>query len=241
LITLDSPFFRDEYFPESLILKAVTYYENCRYPESNQIVEEFKKRYEPLFQELEKLTTKEQSPDNYYKQLLAIQQVPPEGKSGNLLRRILKVALSDKDLQVVNTSVLEIERELEKIGKQKDVFSQSKLATVLIDSLKKRRDELMKKAGMLTKSRLEQERDSLRVQIAQARSIVIENNTAEMDVLKKARTGEQDLGPTLLPYDWTAATDDEKHFWPYEGEYWRDELGTYEYTLTWGCRRQQLE
>jgi TolA-binding protein len=242
LITLDSPFFHDEYFPESLILKAVTYYENCRYPESNQIVDEFKRRYEPLFKELEKLTTKEQAPDNYYKQLLAIQQVPPEeGKSGNLLRRILKVALSDKDLQVLNTFVLEIERELERIGKQKDVFSKSKFATSLSDSLKRRRDELVKGAGLLTKRRLEQERDSLRVQIAQARSIVVENNTAEMEVLKKARTGEQDLGPTLLPYDWTAATDDEKHFWPYEGEYWRDELGTYEYTLTWGCRKQQIE
>jgi hypothetical protein len=31
LITLSSPFFRDEYFPEALILKAVIYYENCRY------------------------------------------------------------------------------------------------------------------------------------------------------------------------------------------------------------------
>ena len=31
LITLSCPFFRDEYFPEALILKAVIYYENCRY------------------------------------------------------------------------------------------------------------------------------------------------------------------------------------------------------------------
>jgi hypothetical protein len=29
---------------------------------------------------------------------------------------------------------------------------------------------------------------------------------------------------------------DEHLFWPYEGEFWRDELGTYSYTLTKGCK-----
>ena len=31
------------------------------------------------------------------------------------------------------------------------------------------------------------------------------------------------------------AVSDEHLFWPYEGEFWRDELGTYAYTLTKGC------
>jgi hypothetical protein len=28
---------------------------------------------------------------------------------------------------------------------------------------------------------------------------------------------------------------DDQLYWPYVGEYWRDELGTYQYTLTKGC------
>ena len=47
LITLSSPFFRDEYFPEALILKAVIYYENCRYRESHVILEDFERIYLP--------------------------------------------------------------------------------------------------------------------------------------------------------------------------------------------------
>jgi hypothetical protein len=31
------------------------------------------------------------------------------------------------------------------------------------------------------------------------------------------------------------AVADDQLYWPYEGEYWRDELGTYQYTLTKGC------
>ncbi len=239
LITLDSPFFREEYFPEGLVLKAVTYYENCRYPESNQIVAEFKKRYAPLHQELERLLAKGQSPEGYYKQLLAIQKAPPRGKSGKLLRRILKVALADKDLKLINASVLEIEKETQRIRRKSSTFSQGKLSAQLVDGLQKRKSELMKAAGRLTKLRLEAERDFLSELMSQVLRIKLENDQAELDVLRKVQAGEMDLGPTLLPYDWTAATDDEKIYWPYQGEYWRDELGTYEYTLTWGCRKSR--
>jgi len=239
LITLDSPFFREEYFPEGLVLKAVTYYENCRYPESNQIVAEFKKRFAPLHQELERLLGKGQSPEGYYKQLLAIQKAPPRGSAGKLLRRILKVALSDKDLKLINASVLEIEKEIQRIRRKSSTFSTSKLAGQMITGLQKRKEELMKDAGMLTKRRLEAERDFLSELMSQVLRIKLENDQAELEVLRKVQAGEMDLGPTLLPYDWSAATDDEKIYWPYQGEYWRDELGTYEYTLTWGCRKSR--
>lgn len=237
LITLDSPFFRDEYFPEGLVLKAVTYYENCRYPESNQIVSEFLSRYKPLHTELESLTAKEMAPENYYKKLLDIQKAVPEGESGQLLRRILKVALADRDLALLNQSVLEIDSELRLIGR-KGAFTTSKVAGRLNDALQKQREELVQKAGLFTRVRLEQERDALASLISQALRIKLENDSSELDMLKRAKAGDLDLGPTLLTYDWTAATDDEKIYWPYEGEYWRDELGTYEYTLTWGCRKQ---
>ena len=239
LITLDSPFFREEYFPEGLVLKAVTYYENCRYPESNQIVRQFRRRFEPLFQELEKLTEKELAPETYYKKLLAIQKAPPAGESGRLLRRILKVALADKDLALLNESVLELEKEMRRIRRKTAAgFASSKVAQRLMDMLEKQRTELITQAGMLTKARLEQERDFLAGLISQALRIKLENDNAELEMLKRQKAGETNLGPTLLSYDFSPATDDEKLYWPYEGEYWRDELGTYEYTLTWGCRKQ---
>ena len=39
-------------------------------------------------------------------------------------------------------------------------------------------------------------------------------------------------------YKYKYGVADDQLYWPFEGEYWRDELGTYEYTLTWGCRKQ---
>ena len=52
LLTLQSPYFRDEYFPESYVLKAIVYYENCRYPEARQVLEQFSSLYDPVYTEL---------------------------------------------------------------------------------------------------------------------------------------------------------------------------------------------
>ena len=52
----------------------------------------------------------------------------------------------------------------------------------------------------------------------------------------EASMSNQSQTVNLDNYNFTAATDDERLFWPFEGEYWRDELGTYQYTLTKGCR-----
>ncbi len=237
LITLDSPFFRDEYYPEALVIKAVTYYENCRYPESNKIVDEFKRRYEPLHRELTALLARSQSPEGYYNQLLGIQKAPAGGSSGSMLRRVLKLALADEDLSRMNASVLEMDREIRKVQRLGTEFARSPLGMEMMDRLTQGKADLIRRAGIMTKHQLDEQANILGDLIGQMMRIKLENDQAELEVLRKVQAGEQDLGPAVLSYEWSAATDDEKEFWPYQGEYWRDELGTYEYTLTWGCRR----
>ena len=50
LLTLQSPYFRDEYFPESWVLKSIVYYENCRYPEARKILQDFDVGYGKVFE-----------------------------------------------------------------------------------------------------------------------------------------------------------------------------------------------
>ena len=47
-----------------------------------------------------------------------------------------------------------------------------------------------------------------------------------------ASGGEQ---ATVKPYILKYGVPDDFLYWPYVGEFWRDELGTYQYTLTKGC------
>ena len=239
LITLSSPFFRDEYFPEALILKAVIYYENCRYAEATAIVREFERRYKPVYDALDDLTKKNLSAGDYYAYLADIQKKNRTAKktgqsSDAILERVLKLALSDKDLKNTNDSILELEGEMDALAKRPGINPNSDLAKHLQDSLKRQRAALIERAGQMAKAKLEFEQNELRTLLGNGERIKFETTTKEKEFLEEQL---QAGGRTSIvkKYKYSVAVNDDQLYWPYQGEYWRDELGTYQYTLTKGC------
>jgi outer membrane protein assembly factor BamD (BamD/ComL family) len=238
LITLSSPFFTEEYYPEAMILKAVIYYENCRYRETTSILDDFDRTYDPVRRQLEVYVEKNMDAAEYYNVLAEVQKRNKEGiersSTDVILERILKLALTDKDLKQTNDSILELEAELEVFGKKADSFKYSGLSKVLIDQLKKERETLIQKAGVMARSKLETELGELRKLLGNGERIRFETTTKEKEFLEQQLAAG---GPTEIvkKYKYSVAVPDEQLYWPYEGEYWRDELGTYQYTLTKGC------
>ncbi len=238
MITLQSPFFRDEYFPEALVLQAAIYYENCRYPEANRIVDDFRARYFQLYLELEKLMARSYStPADYYGVLSDLQKDEKGGETNRMLQGILKLALSDRELKHLNDSILELEAELDGIAGRRDLFRFSELAKSLGADLDAQRAELQRKAGFFAKRKLEKERKELASLNYRALAIKAEIGSREKDVLEASLSAGRQVSP-IENYKYSTAVDDEHVYWPYEGEYWRDELGTYQYTLTKGCKPQ---
>jgi len=239
LITLASPFFRDEYFPEALILKAVIYYENCRYRESLSIIEDFERIYGPVQEELSALVDKDMDAAAYFDVLAGIQKKNKEGvvKQGTdeLLERILKLALTDKDLKKTSDSITELEGEIDSFGAKPDAFKFSNLAKTLIEGLKNQRVELTKTAGVMAKSKLEFELGALKTLRANGLRIKFETNAKEKDFLETQLGPEGKRTEIVKKVAYSVAVSDDHLYWPYVGEYWRDELGTYQYTLTKSC------
>jgi TolA-binding protein len=244
MITLQAPFFRDEYFPEALILKAVIYYENCRYTEARAILNDFDRLYHPVRDELDKILkegdAKNSDAQHYFDILEDIEKkdlASADASAGSVvLSRVFKLALTDRDLKATNDSVLEVEHEMDLIGTKKDVFKLSDLAKNLLDTLKKERQALINKGGLIAKAKLQKELDYLTELLSQGLRIQFETTTKEKDILQAQLEGTNANKATLNPYKDTRSVADEEEYWPFEGEYWRDELGTYEYTLTKGCK-----
>ena len=235
MITLNSPFFQDEYFPESLTVKAIIYYENCRYIEARATLDDFESIYGPVHEELEKLTGHEQSPESFY-QLLEDIQVKQRGQhSTALLDRILKLGLSDDNLKRLNSSIQEIEGEMDSVGENPESFRYSEVAKALLDELKTERQTAISQAGLISRAKLEQERDDLKDLLGKGLRIKFETQEKEKQYLESKIAG-QGSPEALRRYRYSVAVSDTDQYWPYEGEYWRDELGTYQYTLTKGCR-----
>ncbi|WP_224245960.1 adventurous gliding motility protein GltC [Hyalangium gracile] len=236
LITLSSPFFREEYFPEALILKAVIYYENCRYRESSLILQDFERTYLPVHNELEALVKKNMEAGEYYSVLADVQKKNKEDRNGTdvILERILRLALTDQDLKKTNDSILELESELDAFSEKGDTFKYSELSKALLEGLKEQRTGLIEKAGIMSKGKLETELIALKQLLANGLRIKFETTTKEKEFLEEQLKAG---GRTAIvkKYKYTVAVADDQLYWPYEGEYWRDELGTYQYTLTKGC------
>ncbi len=242
LITLSAPFFKDEYFPEALILKAVTYYENCRYREARSTLEDFEQIYMPVHDQLELITRREKDSSEYYRVLADIQKKnktsATKNKTDAILDKILRLALTDKDFKNTNDSILELEDEMDSIAKKGDTFRYSELAKNLLEGLKIQREGLVKRAGIMAKGKLETELAELKRLLTNGLRIKFETTTKEKEFLEgQLRAG----GPQEMVknYRHSVAVSDEQLYWPYEGEYWRDELGTYQYTLTKGCAERQ--
>jgi len=244
LITLSSPFFREEYFPEALILKAVIYYENCRYRESSWILEDFERIYLPVHDQLEVITKKEMDASEYYNVLADIQKknktVVELNNTDLILERILRLALTDKDLKNTNDSILELESELDSIAQKPDAFKYSDLSKNLIEGLKKQRETLIKKAGIMAKGKLEFELGEIKKLLTNGLRIKFETTTKEKEFLEE-QLREGAKAEVVKKYKYSVAVADDQLYWPYEGEYWRDELGTYQYTLTKGCIERNRE
>ena len=243
LITIQSPFFQDGYYPESHILKAITYYENCRYPEAQSFLDEYQGQYGGIMEELSTLIAANDTPEQVWERVQEIEKRIDSNRtqrSGAILSRILSLILQDKRLAVYRNAIQEVDDETSALQQMDAPFGGSAPHDKLVEKLGERRGELARAAGTLLANRLKQELAMLRDLGAKLVRIRFEVTKQEKEALAASLRGE-DLTVPLSDYRFTAATDDERVYWPFEGEYWRDELGTYEYTLTKGCRPASMD
>jgi hypothetical protein len=230
LLTLQSPYFQDEYYPESYVLKAIVYYENCRYPEARLVLETLNGIYEPVYDELTRITATPQGAAGYY------DVVGLEHQGGSAVaRKIRKLAFTDQNVRRLVQSVQEVEREMDVgVGERKQL-KDTPLGKRLVQQLVTEKASLVEEAGARTKATLEYERDALRTLLAQALRIQIEVARKEREALEGSLAAGFQV-EVVRDLKFSYAVSDEHLYWPYEGEFWRDELGTFSYTLTRGCK-----
>ncbi|MCA9543061.1 MAG: hypothetical protein KC613_01690 [Myxococcales bacterium] len=234
LHTLNSPFFSDEYVPEGPILKAVIFYSNCNYDRTRETINEFRLTYEPLRDEIRQYLDQYAEPTAFYQFLGRLQD---EGAAlSPRVQQILNAAFQDKALKRINGYIRELDREVALIRKSKSTWAQSQLASTIIQETELIKSLAVDEAGRLAKQRLQRVVDELNDLISQSLKIEFEVASAEKGILQNRLQGAGFVNrPTgdADPY----AVDDEHIYWPFSGEYWRDELGYYLYTIKSECTR----
>jgi alkylation response protein AidB-like acyl-CoA dehydrogenase len=218
---------------------AAVYFENCRYREALSIIEDFENIYGPVQEELNTLVAKDLEATEYFNVLDEVRKknkagLVKKGSVDEILERILNLALTDKDLKKTVDSIAELEAEIDSFGGKSDSFKYSNLAKALIEQMKGQREALIKKGGIMAKAKLDFENGQLKTLRANGLRIKFETTDREKEFLQELLQagGQKQI---VKEYKYTVAVSDDQLYWPYAGEYWRDELGTYQYTLTTGC------
>lgn len=234
LHTLSSPFFRDEYMPEAPILKAVIFYANCNYEKTRETISDFRLVYEPLRDEIKGYIDNMPDPTEFYKFILKLQDT--ETALSPRVEQILSAAFRDKELKRINAYIKELDRELKLIRDSRSSWSKSQLAESIIQETELVKSMAVGDAGKIAKERLSRVVKELDELINQSIKIEFEVATAEKGILEN-RLNSSGFKNKVRASGNIYATDDEHIYWPFTGEYWRDELGYYLYTIKSKCSR----
>jgi hypothetical protein len=235
--TLGAPYFPNSFYPESEVLKAIIYFTNCNYDAATTVVARFNLRYTPVKDELEKILKNykgENREDAFFKFLLDVRDgkgdIKPE------VRPIVEIALSDRQLLRNIDYVKLLEEEEKRFKKSPSDFQSSGLGMEVADALKLARDLAVRQAGELALQRYQRYVDELNEHLRNGEKILIDITAAQRNLLdEKIQTNQVSKAEAKI---YGVVKPDEEHvIWPFDGEYWRDELGFYRQVVESACGR----
>lgn len=235
--TIQSPYFPTAFYPEADILKAVVYFFNCNYDAAVTVVARFNKKNVPIKDELEKVMKRfsgENQEEAFYKFLLEVR----EGK-GNLdprIRPIVEAALSDRQLLRNIEYVKLLEEEEKRFRKSPPSFQSSGLGQQVGDALKLARDLAVRQAGELALSRYRRNLAELNEHLRNVEKIIIDVTAAQRNIIDQKLTANN-VSKAESKIFGVVKPDEEHVLWPFDGEYWRDELGFYRQVVESACGR----
>ncbi len=234
LHTLNSPFFKDEYMPESKILEAVTFFSKCSYNKSEAALLGFDVSYRDLLKEVRGYVDSFSEPSELYQFLGKLQD--GGSRISPRVGQILKAAFADKTLKRMNAYIRELDRETKLISDSKSQWAKSQLANTIIQDTEVIKSLAVHEAGLLARKRLKRVVSELDELFNQHDRIGFEIKEAERQGLQGKLRG--DNSPRKRKRKGSIyATDEEHIYWPFRGEFWRDELGYYLYTIKSECGR----
>ena len=235
LLTLNSPFFNDEYYPEAMLLQATIYYTNCHYDRVVDILSDYKATYDPLKAKVDELVSRLFQPEEVYDFLMMVRKADADSYDPTL-QQVLNAAVQDRDLRRGLAYIDMLDDEAKRIDADKHLAG-TPLGEAMKQDIVGVKALSISEVGKKGKQRLERLQEELRD--LNNRALDIEIETTEK-YAARAELKEQD--PSALTefekqIDEVMSADDEHLFWTFDGEYWYDELGYYWYYIYSRCGR----
>jgi hypothetical protein len=152
------------------------------------------------------------------------------------IKYVVENALSDRQLLRNIEYVRILQDEMGRFKKAPTNFRSSALGSQVKDALKLARDLAVRRAGELAQQRYQRNLDELDEHLRNGEKILIDITAAQRNLLdEKLKKGQVSAAEAKI---FGVVKPDEEHvLWPFDGEYWRDELGFYRQVVMSVCGR----
>lgn len=235
--TLKSPYFPKAFYPEADILKAIVFFFNCDYEGATIIVARFNQKTVPLKEKLEAILKKyqgENQEEAFYKFLIQVRD--GDANIDNDVEPLVESALSDRQL-LRNVQYVEfLEKEQNHFKTAPPEFKNSSVGEYVSKKVAESRTQAVKNTGKLAMARYQRYVDEMGEHLRNGEKILIDITAAQRNLLDQELKAGQ-VSATDSKIFGVVNPDDEHFIWPFDGEYWRDELGFYRQEVVSACGR----
>ncbi len=225
LQSLHAPQFAGAFEPESWILKATLYYFNCLYEEARGSLRAFEEIYLPMWGALLPWSESKDLSTHEYFQAISL----PDPR---IPRPVLLWIRNNERLIGVFELLQQIDKEKVAIERS-SAWKGNALQAELLAGLDQNADTVRQIAGQFARNRILEASQNLKsfsdqAEIIRFEIVKAEKELAEMGVDQRKIFENQTLHRPAMPgEDW--------NYWKFQGEFWIDEIGYYQYTLNRGC------
>ncbi len=231
--TLYSPYFDDAYYPEALVLKAVVFFSACQIQNSEAMIALFHERYDPVNTELQAALAQFQDNQQFFEFLQRVRS--GEANLSPRIRAIVASSLSDRTVLRHLEYVRLLESEEARLNQAPDEFKNSSLGSRILQDIFVAKSFAIDQTGDLARGRYSRLIDELNELMTQVDTIELEIATYQRGQLSQEMREQQT--EVSRRGGLNVEVDEEHQVWPFDGEYWRDELGFYRQQVTSQCGR----
>lgn len=231
--TLYSPYFDDAYYPEALVLKAVVFFSACQIENAEAMIALFHERYDPVNTELQGALGQFEDNQQFFDFLQQVRS--GEANLSPRIRGIVASALSDRTLLRHLEYVRLLEAEEARLSQAPEQFKNSSLGSRILQDIFVAKSFAVDQTGDLARGRYNRLIDELNELLTQVDTIELEIATYQRGQLSQEMAEQQTELQRSAGLN--VEVDEEHQVWPFNGEYWRDELGFYRQQVTSQCGR----
>ncbi len=233
--TLHSPFFENRFFPETYILQSITFLRLCRFTQVKKSLSEFRERYKGIFRSLSQtINENQQEPAKFYS---LVKNYRVGGRDGGDIAPILDSLSRTDTYRDASYTIAAADSETSKLSRAPSSWRSTGLIDELNDFLSKKKFAAANDSGKRMLNNARNSYSYLQDLSNQTRFINLDMQLGKIDKLRGELnvTQSNDRTVNFIGGLQELEVGQDLEYWPFEGEYWEDELGGYVYNLDSKC------